>query len=423
MKSKPIILHKDNYFPAQWDFLTNKKKARIKAYVGGFGSGKTYSFLNETFINMITKTNKQGKSEGLVLYPTYALADTVFVEPYREILDRNGISYTYNIAAHRFKTQYGNIKIYQTRYPQRIVGASYTYCGIDELDIETRAYAELSVQKALGRLRGCEDAELFITSTPEGYSYLWELFVEQSSPDKLLVHGKTTDNHYLPKSYIQSLKDNYDEQLLKAYLEGNFVNLTQGNTYYGFKRDLHTGEYKYNRYLPLHVGFDFNVHPQCAIITQKQSDGTVHCIKEVVLDDAGDGDLLTQRMCDTIKSLFPNNTYYAYPDATGSAKNSSSTFSDISLIRRNSFIVKVNHINPRVINRVNAVNNMFSKNRIKIDKSCKTLIKDLEQVTNKEGTREIDKSNKALSHSSDALGYYISYCFPITKPIIGVQDR
>ena len=46
------------------------------------------------------------------LVPTYSLADTVFVEPYREILDRNGISYTYNIAAHRFKTQYGNIKIY-----------------------------------------------------------------------------------------------------------------------------------------------------------------------------------------------------------------------------------------------------------------------------------------------------------------------
>ena len=55
MKSKPLTIHKDNYFPAQWDFLTNKKKARIKAYVGGFGSGKTYSFLTETFINLISK--------------------------------------------------------------------------------------------------------------------------------------------------------------------------------------------------------------------------------------------------------------------------------------------------------------------------------------------------------------------------------
>ena len=34
MKSKPLTLHKDNYFPAQWDFLVNKKNDRIKAYVG-----------------------------------------------------------------------------------------------------------------------------------------------------------------------------------------------------------------------------------------------------------------------------------------------------------------------------------------------------------------------------------------------------
>ena len=39
MNSKPLTLHKQNYFPSQWEFLVNKKKARIKAFVGGFGSG------------------------------------------------------------------------------------------------------------------------------------------------------------------------------------------------------------------------------------------------------------------------------------------------------------------------------------------------------------------------------------------------
>ena len=423
MKSNVMQLQKDKYFPSQWEFLTNKNKCRISGYIGGMGSGKSFSLLSKVFYCMIKKKNKDGVSNGLVLYPTYSLAEEVFVEPFREILERNGIPYSYNIAAHRFKTPYGNIKIYQTRYPQRIVGVSYTYCGIDELDIETRSYAELSVQKALGRLRGCEDAELFITSTPEGFGYCWELFVNQASPNKLLVHGKTTDNPYLPESYIQSLKDNYDDRLLEAYLNGNFCNLTQGGTYYGFKRELHTGEYKYNRSLPIQCGFDFNVHPQCCVLSQEQANGTIYCIGEIILDDVGEGDLLTQRMCDAINQLYPNNTYYAFPDATGAAKHSSSTFSDIMLIRKNNFIVKVNHINPRVINRVNAMNNMFSKNRIKIDKSCKVLIRDLEQVTNKEGTREIDKSNKTLSHSSDALGYYISYSFPIYKPTIGGTDR
>ena len=423
MKSKPLTVHKENYFPAQWDFLANKKKARIKAYVGGFGSGKTFSFLSETFINLITKKNKDGKSNGLVLYPTYNLADSVFVEPFKEILERNGVPYTYNIASHKFKTIYGNIQIYQTRYPQRIVGASYTYVGIDELDIENFKTAEITVQKALGRLRGCDDAILYITTTPEGFGYTWHLMVQEHNDSKLLVHGKTTDNHYLPESYIQSLRDNYDDKLLKAYIDGEFVNLTQGATYYGFDRELHTGNYKYNPSLPLRIGMDFNNDPLSSVISQIQNNGDICVIKEVTLSHGGDGDLPTQRMCDTIREMFPNNIYYAYPDATGAAKNSSARYSDISIIRQNKFIVKVAHINPRVINRVNAVNNQLSKNKIKIDKGCKLFIKDLEQVTNKEGTREIDKSNKYLSHLSDAFGYFINWERPVIKESIGTIDR
>jgi hypothetical protein len=58
-----------------------------------------------------------------------------------------------------------------------------------------------------------------------------------------------------------------------------------------------------------------------------------------------------------------------------------------------------------------------------IDPRCKTLINDLEKVTNKQGTREIDKSNKMLSHSSDALGYYTFYQFPVNRPKLWSVDR
>ena len=422
-KSRPMTLHKKSYLPAQWEFLTNKKKARISAYVGGFGSGKSTSLLARVFCCMIQKVNKDGKSNGLVLYPTYNLADQVFVEPFKEILERNGVPFTYNISQHRFRTIYGNIQIYQTRYPQRIVGASYTYCGIDELDIENFRTAELTIQKALGRLRGCEDAELFITTTPEGFGYTHHLMVEQYDDNKLLVHGKTTDNHHLPDSYIQSLKDSYDEKLLRAYIDGEFVNLTQGQTYYAFNRERHVGNYTYQKGLPLHIGFDFNAEPLCSVVCQQQYDGKIHVIKEVVLSHQGDGDLPTARMCETIKQMFPNNIYFAYPDATGRARNSSAMYSDITLIKKSGMIVKVAHINPRVINRVNSVNNQLSKNKIKIDKDCNMLIKDFEQVVNKEHTRDIDKSNPNLTHCSDAFGYLCNWLYPINKPVIGVQDR
>ena len=82
MRTSKITLKRDKYFSHQYEFLQNKPKARIKCLVGGFGSGKTFSFLKCTFINMIKKRNDQVKSIGLILYPTYSLAEEVFVEPF-----------------------------------------------------------------------------------------------------------------------------------------------------------------------------------------------------------------------------------------------------------------------------------------------------------------------------------------------------
>ena len=426
MTYKTINLTKDKYFPHQWDFLVNKPKARIKALVGGFGSGKTHSLIVNTFCCMVNKVNpKTNKSNGLILYPTFSLAEEVFVEPFRQMLERNGVAYEYNISNHKFKTVFGDIKIYVTNQSHKIVGSSYTYCGVDEIDIEAFAHAERSINKALGRLRGCEDAELYITTTPEGYHFVYNYMVEKASPSKLLIHGKTTDNPYLPKSYIQSLRDNYDENLLKAYLDGRFTNLQKGQAYYGFSRSRNIKKCSYDPSLPIHVGWDFNILPQCVCIVQeKLHSPKIQVIDEIQLDTDGSGDVLTDRMCKLIKRKYPRSKLYAYPDATGAARHSSARFSDIEIIRRNNFLVNVRHVNPLVINRVNSMNNNLSKGNLVVDPKCKGLIRDLEQVTNKDGTRDLDKTtNKELTHLSDALGYYVDFAHPSIKVNLGTSDR
>ena len=78
--------------------------------------------------------------------------------------------------------------------------------------------------------------------------------------------------------------------------------------------------------------------------------------------------------------------------------------------------------NPAVVDRVNAVNRALDGNLI-IDPKCKALIEDLEKVVNKQGTREIDKSNKDLTHMSDALGYAVHWEKPIIKQTLGSINR
>ena len=127
-------------------------------------------------------------------------------------------------------------------------------------------------------------------------------------------------------------------------------------------------------------------------------------------------------MVNEIKRKYPNSEYIAYPDATGHKRGSSAMFSDIDLLIKGGFKVKALKTNPRVIDRVNAVNKALDGNII-IDPKCKGLIEDLEKTCNKEGTREIDKSNKALTHFTDAFGYFIYWEFPTIKPTLGSIKR
>jgi hypothetical protein len=46
------------------------------------------------------------------------------------------------------------------------------------------------------------------------------------------------------------------------------------------------------------------------------------------------------------------------------------------------------------------------------------IIKDLLDVSYKENTCEIDKSNPERTHASDALGYWIDYDYPVIRSYI-----
>ena len=410
----------EDYFPHQWDFLTSDKT--INGLVAGFGAGKTHIFIRKTLLNMFKRTNNNGVSNGWVIYPTFDLAEELFVQPFMELLDDINCPYEYNQSKHRFRTAAGNIKIYQLQKPQRIIGAELTFIGFDEFDVESWKNCDIAFKKAIGRMRGSDNCEIYIVTSPEGYHYTHKIFVTDANEDRLLIKGKTTDNTYLPKAYVKLLESNYDENLLKAYRDGEFVNLSALSTYHSFNREKNVKEVKYNPKKPIHIGQDFNTDPLCAVLWQEYHDKpNIRIFKTYSLSHAGEGDLLTERLCQQIKQEYPNNTYYSYPDATGKARHSSARYSDIDILRRH-FKVRVKHINPLVVNRVNAMNKALQDNLI-IDPSCQDLINDLERTTNKANTREIDKSNKELTHLTDALGYSVEWNYPTIKPKLWSVER
>ncbi len=84
-----------------------------------------------------------------------------------------------------------------------------------------------------------------VTTTPEGFKFVYNQFVKavREKPELRsmygLVQASTFDNEKnLPDDYIPSLLASYPPELIKAYLNGQFTNLTSGTIYHQFDRVL-----------------------------------------------------------------------------------------------------------------------------------------------------------------------------------------
>ena len=387
--------------------------------LGGYGSGKTYGFC----MFALRQCSKNAGKTILLAEPTYPMIRDVLQPTFETVLKQAGFDYEYSATATKYRVYWKNgwcdVIMRSAENYMRWAGLNLAAGGIDEADQlrDDRAWKML-----LSRLRDGNTLTAFGSGTPEGFKFVYKYWGDSPKDGYKLIRGRTEDNTMLPEEFINSLKDNYDENLLKAYLNGEFVNLQQGATYYQFTRENNVKENKYNPKLPIRISLDFNVSPMAASIFQTyQQSPYVRAFDEIELHHGGGQELLTERMVQEIKSKYPNNKYIAYPDPANQ-RHTSALSTDHDILRQGGFEVRVKPKAPRVIDSVNAVNKLCEKNLI-IDPHCKGLITDLEQTVNKEGTREIDKSNKERTHFSDGIRYAIDFEYPIIKPLTGSINR
>jgi len=418
---KRLIFDTSEYLPHQKKFFTSKK--RQKALVSGYGGGKSFIFIRETLKNHVNLKTKEGFSNGWILYPTYDLAEEIFVDPFIDILEDAGIEYEYNISKHKFVTQFGIIKIYQLQKPQRIIGGNLTFIGADEFDVESEKNCRIAYEKGMARLRGCDNPVFYITTTPEGFKETYRIFAENPNNSKELIHAKTTDNPHLPESYVESLYESYDPKLIKQYIDGQFVNVSQGQVYYMFDRQLNHTDAEYNENLPIELCIDFNVNPMVWEVGQ-----TVRG-QELIIDEILKRNTNTVEMAQEVSEKYGRFTRYEiYGDYSGIARDTRSRTTDYEIIKQILPNCSINiKPNPSVVDRVNSVNSRLcnakgDRNLFINTNKCPHLTKDFEQVVYKEGERKIDKSNIERTHSSDAVGYWIEYKHSL-KGNIKVQTR
>lgn len=398
----------DRTFTAsQRRFVTSD--ARFPAFVGGFGSGKTAAAMGRAM-----RLKIQCREQDIAYYlPTYVLIEDIAFQRFPELCERKGWSYKLNKQTGVLEFPgAGRILFRNMEQPHRIVGYEVAHSLIDEIDTMAADKARDAWNKIIARNRqkcGMPNT-VGVATTPEGFKFVYERWKRDPKPGYELIQAKTVENaHNLPEGYIDSLRASYPSNLLAAYLDGEFVNLTAGSVYPEFDRALNASRETIQPSEPLHIGMDFNVGKMAAVVFVLR-DGEPHAVDELtnILD--------TPAMIASIKARYTGHAIFVYPDASGqSRKSNNASESDIALLRAASFTVLVNSANPAVKDRVLAMNQKIHSDgnrqmRVNVDK-CPGFVECLEkQAYDKNG--EPDKSGD-LDHQNDAAGYFIAYRYPV----------
>lgn len=398
--------------PTQKAFATTRDPFPL--FVGGFGSGKTAAAIARA---MALKSHF--KTCDIAYYlPTYPLVEDIAFRRFPELCERKGWSYKLNKASSFIEFPNAGRIVFRTmENPARIVGYEVAHSILDELDTLPMDKARDVWNKVIARNRQkCSMGNtVAVATTPEGFRFVYDRWVKNPAPGYTIFRAKTQDNiKNLPAGYIDNLKNSYPSNLLSAYLDGEFVNLTAGSVYPEFDRSLNYCNSTIQDNEALHIGLDFNVTKMAAVVYVLR-DTNPHAVMEFT--DVFD----TPAMCQLIKSRFAGHPIFIYPDASGQArKSNNASESDLSILRQAGFTVLVNSRNPAVKDRVLATNNMIHSQGVRRlfvnTDACPALTESFEkQAYDKNG--EPDKSS-GLDHVIDAATYFIAYKFPITPQAV-----
>jgi len=397
---EPLDIQLD-VLPHQSEFI--ESTATHTGLIAGYGSGKTQAGIIKTGIKKLQYPNVP------VAYylPTYGLIEDIAFPRFQEFFAQMGVPYVLKSGAHEIHTEYGRIILRSMSNPERIVGYEVGYSLIDETDILSGDVMANVFSKIIARNRvKLPNNDVNVTDvvgTPEGFKWAYDFFVRNTKSNRKIIKGKTTDNPFLPDSYVETLLETYTPQQLEAYLNGEFVNLTSGNVYHRYNRLRNHSNRIVEQGDTLHIGMDFNVTKMNAVVFVK-----VGSLKIAVDEFVNAYD--TMEMISLIKNRFPNYKIIIYPDASGDNRKSSGK-SDIDLLKGAGFVVRKLSKNPFVKDRVNKMNMAFLDSKEEMtalvnSNTCPNYSEALERITYKNG--EPDKTG-GFDHITEAGGYFIYY--------------
>lgn len=420
--------------PHQYKFINSN--AKFPALVSGLGAGKTEALVYRTlkFLTIIPKAR-------IGIYePTVDLLKRIIYPRFEDIFANSGIPFKLNKSDSLMQIWMPNgiceIIFRSMDNYTRIIGYETHHAILDEIDTLPKDKAMEVWVRTLARNRkkfinldGSRGINsVGITTTPEGFNFVYTMWMKThaNNPDYELIRGKTTDNHHLPPDYVATLRATYPPQLIDAYINGEFVNLSGQTVYSGFCRHKNNTNLTIVDWLvsdTLHIGMDFNVGRMSAVVSLKAriDDGTE--TKRLYIVDEFHNLMDTPTMIEAIKARYPDRIIVIYPDASGGSRKSvDASKSDIKLLKDAGFRVNAPKKNPPVRERVLSMNTLFLNSEgernlfVNVNK-CPNFVEALEKQVYDDNGIPIKDGKEDIN---DGAGYLVNRVFGLARPTANI---
>lgn len=388
-------------------------ESRFKGFSGPIGCGKSQALCQEAIRLSYVNAGRMG----LLGAPTFPMLRDATQGTLLEILEANGLPFEHNKAENTLlmKDTGSRMLFRAVDEFERLRGTNLAWFGLDELTY-TQEAAWLRLE---GRLRDPKARRLcgFAVWTPKGYDWVYRKFLAERVAGYEAVIAKPFENRHLLEripDFYERLKGSYDERFYQQEVLGSYLNLAGGTVYTSFARGEHAVDLEADPRVPLLWTLDFNVDPMSSLIAQW--DGRVmRVLDEIVLRNG-----TTHQACAEFLRRYGEHPagVRVYGDASGFQQQTTGS-SDYQMIREYFAVYSTAEVeyrtprsNPGVRERINLTNaklrSASGEIGLLVDRRCKQLILDFEQVTYKAETYQIDKDRDRMrTHLSDALGYLL----------------
>lgn len=383
---------------------------RVRAYIGGFGSGKSVLGCSEGRDASIIFPNNRG----IICRENYPALKDSTIKTFFEICNPRLIK-RYNKNEKYVELINGSEILFRnTKNPEDFKSVEIGWWYIDEADgVEEEVFRILN-----GRLRIKTVPKEFyfgnITSNPPDEDHwIYKTFVENKPDDYLFVHAQSYENIYLPEGYIEALERDYPEDWVRVYLGGEFGYLPDGEPVYKeFAKRLHVRELESNSAHPIIRGWDFGYHHP-AVVFMQEIEGKLYVLYE--MEGANETvDVFARKVLAKSEERYPGFKFDDCGDPSGNQKSDKSEKSSIQILRTMGIPIRtrVSNINDGLlIIRIlmhprNGVSDLFF-----VDPSCKKLIQGFigayhyPKKKDQADEKKRPKKDNVYDHVQDALRY------------------